>query len=176
MSIRIIDNFLSDEEYSTLKENMKSLRWEYSHNVTGEHGHTTKCEDKYDWQMVHYFYLHPFNISDQYNIVNSIIQKINPIVLYRAKMNLNPVTSEHIEHGFHTDSYPVEHAKKFKTAVYYINTNNGYTKFDNGEEVKSQANRLVIFPGDMLHTGSTCTDQKNRLVLNLMYLEGDPIA
>jgi len=28
----------------------------------------------------------------------------------------------------------------------------------------------------MKHTGSTCTNTKNRQVLNLMFIEGDPVA
>lgn len=176
MSIRIIDNFLSDEEFSSVEQGLKSLPWAYSDRVSGPDDKQVSCDPKYDWQMVHYFYEHPFNISDHVNVIGPVINKINPILIYRAKLNLNPVTSEHIEHGYHLDFEPEEFSNKFMSAVYYINTNNGYTKFDNGDTVKSEANRLVIFPTTVKHTGSTCTDEKNRMVLNLMYVEGYPIA
>ena len=36
-----------------------------------------------------------------------------------------------------------------------MNTNNGYTKFETGEQVQSVENRLVTFSNHVQHTGST---------------------
>ena len=55
------------------------------------------------------------------------------------------------------------------TSILHINTNNGYTKFENGEVVKSVRNRLVTFPAHLKHTGSTCTDKQYRCVINVNY-------
>ena len=52
-----------------------------------------------------------------------------------------------------------------------MNTNNGYTKFEDGTTVKSEANRMVTFPASMRHLGTTCTDQKIRVVINFNYLK-----
>lgn len=58
----------------------------------------------------------------------------------------------------------------WKTAIFYINTNNGYTKFNIKKKiVKSKANRLVKFPAKIKHTGTTCTDKDERIVLNINY-------
>ena len=45
----------------------------------------------------------------------------------------------------------------------------GYTEFKDGTIIESAENRLVIFPSDMRHTGTTCTNAKNRIVVNINY-------
>jgi len=57
-----------------------------------------------------------------------------------------------------------------KTSIYYFNTNNGYTLFKDGKKIDSVQNRLITFPSSMEHTGTTCTDQPFRLVLNMNYI------
>ena len=50
-----------------------------------------------------------------------------------------------------------------------MNTNNGYTKFENGTKVESVANRMLTFSANMKHTGTSCTDEKRRIVINFNY-------
>jgi len=42
-------------------------------------------------------------------------------------------------------------------------------KIDGWEIIKSEKNRLVIFPANVKHTGTTCTDKDERIVLNINY-------
>ena len=51
-----------------------------------------------------------------------------------------------------------------------MNTNNGYTEFENGVKIESVANRLITFPAGMKHRGTSCTDKKIRVVINFNYL------
>ena len=53
-----------------------------------------------------------------------------------------------------------------------MNTNNGYTTFKDGTKVDSVANRMIIFDSELDHTGTTCTDQKSRVIINFNFLEG----
>ena len=57
---------------------------------------------------------------------------------------------------------------KSKTAVYYVNSNDGYTKFE-GNKIESVANRMIVFDSRINHTGTTCTNTKRRLVINFNY-------
>ena len=66
--------------------------------------------------------------------------------------------------GYHIDTL------NKKTAILYVNTNNGGTKFKNGKFVKSLENRVVVFDSNMEHTGVTCTNQQRRIVVNFNYL------
>ena len=94
--------------------------------------------------------------------------KLNCKVLIKIKLNLNPRRSTIMEHGFHVDN----DLPKAKTAVLYFNDNNGYTLFEKtGEKVYSKENRIVIFDNHLKHTGTTCTDKKRRVVMNINFYE-----
>ena len=58
------------------------------------------------------------------------------------------------------------------SAIYFVNSNNGYTYFKTDEliQVENIKNRLVIFPNGLLHSGTTCTDAKARVVINFNYI------
>ena len=58
----------------------------------------------------------------------------------------------------------------YTTAIFYVNSNNGYTEFENGAIVESEENRMVVFPAEMKHRGTSCTDKKIRVVINFNYL------
>ena len=85
----------------------------------------------------------------------------------RIKANVHARTHKIIEHGLHIDFQHPE----METAIYYVNTNNGYTMFENGTKVESVANRLVVFPTEMFHSGTTCTDEPRRVVINFNYVQ-----
>ena len=77
-----------------------------------------------------------------------------------------------IEHGFHhdvTDSefHPIK--DHMKTSIFYMNTCDGYTKFEDGTVVESVANRFVTFPNHTEHTGTTTSNSDYRLVINFNY-------
>ena len=83
-------------------------------------------------------------------------------------MNLRPITDEPSQSPYHQDQ---SKNPNHKIAIYYINTNNGYTIFEhNKQKVESIANRLVMFHGSLVHAGCSTTNQKRRVVLNLNYL------
>lgn len=66
--------------------------------------------------------------------------------------------------GLHNDhGYDFE----YTTMIYYINTTNGGTYFENGETVQSKSNRLVVFNGHLLHRHIYQTDEKARVATNI---------
>jgi len=77
-------------------------------------------------------------------------------------------TQDHFTCNFHTDV--TNDYKNSKTAVFYLNNNNGYTLFKKGKrKVESVANRIVIFDAKEEHTTVTQTDTNIRVVLNLNF-------
>ena len=169
-NVNLYDNFLPQEDFNELVENCKDVEWKLVDNVVdGKDGKEQKI-NKHDWQFEHHFYELPFHSSNTVSKIGKLINKVNPFILFRAKMNLNPNTETIIEHGFHKDIWSDVEAEKLMSAVYYINSNDGYTKFEDDSIVESVANRLVTFPTSIMHTGSTCTDVRYRQVLNLMYI------
>ena len=83
-------------------------------------------------------------------------------------MNLRPITDEPSQSPYHQDQ---SKNPNHKIAIYYINTNNGYTIFEhNKQQIQSIQNRLIIFDGHLRHAGVSTTDTKRREVLNLNYI------
>jgi hypothetical protein len=103
--------------------------------------------------------------SDYFKIFEPIFIKLNAKILHKCKLNLTTKQKKITNFDFHTDV----DIKNSKTAVYYINSNNGYTIFENKKKVYSKENRIVIFNSSLKHAGSTHTDENIRLVLNINY-------
>ena len=92
-------------------------------------------------------------------------QKLNITRLYRIKANLRLRSFfNRSGGGYHIDPYDCSH-----TSIYYINTNNGYTKFKNGAKIKSVENRMVVFSSHLEHQGYACSDKLKRVVVNFNY-------
>ena len=58
-------------------------------------------------------------------------------------------------------------------AIYYVNSNDGYTEFEDGTRIETIENRLLVFDSSLWHTGSTCTNAKVRCVINFNYFPED---
>ena len=170
--MEIIDNFLDDETHKFIKEFMTGPNFTWYYNNSKVYDHVENNDDKLnDFQFTHVFYdaqKYNYVINSQYfkSIVMPICDKIKPIALLRAKANLTTITNESIISDWHTDLGMDKH----KTAIYYVNTNNGKTCFKDGFEVDSVENRLVMFDGNMIHAGSSSTDTKIRCVINLNFI------
>lgn len=125
-----------------------------------------KSEDfLYNFQFTHKFY-EMGKSSSYFFLMEPLLEFINPISIVRIKSNFLPVTKKIIKFAHHRDYDNFSG----KSAVFYLNTNNGYTFFkDIDVKVESVENRLLIFDSDLLHSGTTCTDEKYRLLINLNY-------
>ncbi len=96
------------------------------------------------------------------DLVDPILKKINPTKIYRIKANLTVGRNNPECTSFHIDS-----SNLGLTGIYYVNTCNGYTLFEESKiKVESVANRMLIFDNKLRHTGVTCTDSKFRVVIN----------
>ena len=160
------DNFLNDIYFQGLVKEFTSdlLPWYLQHHVSIENdGHI---------QMTHNIYKDSRPTSNAFDLMMPLIKQLNICALIRIKLNLLYRTEKTLEHGWHID---ISDAPKIaKTAVLYLNTNNGYTKFEDGTKVESIANRIVIFPNNLKHTGATNTcETPYRLVLNIDYMESE---
>ena len=113
------------------------------------------------------FYDKSLGPDSQFFLMEIFLRRLGVRDLYRIKANLNPRTFFHRKTGYHVD---LEESGPHQTAVYYVNSNNGYTEFKKGGKVKSVANRMVIFDSKLEHQGVTTTDQKARVVINFNYV------
>lgn len=169
--IKVIDNFLIDSEFNYLK-NVVYRNYEFPWRYTGvcnTEWHTVNdvCDDKFNFQFAHVLYNQNVPQSDFFYLLNPFFNQLKIRSLIQAKFNFTPVTNKIIEHCFHIDV--VDESYDSTTAVYYLNTCDGYTLFETGEKVESIENRIVLFPATKKHTGTTCTNVQGRYVLNINY-------
>ena len=127
-------------------------------------------------QLCHGFYDRHSPCGETIEIIYPILQKIQPVVILRIKANLLMRRDTIIESNMHNDVVDIDryvNADFLRTSIFYLNTCDGYTKFENGDKVQSVANRFASFPQSLKHCGSTCTDQPFRSVINFNYVPGD---
>ena len=168
--IEVIDNFLDMESYGNMQRALtdEKFPWTFNNCITNS------TETDSVGQFVHLLYKPNFGIDSQWFkfFIPALGNKLcgnRTRFLLSAKMNLNPRQGRNIRLGdYHTDcNIP---GGSHKTAIYYYNTNNGYTEFETGEKVESVANRVVVFDGNTKHVGHACTDQQVRILININYL------
>lgn len=124
---------------------------------------TLTCAPLDDYQLVHMIYTNWTYVSPLK--ITPFFEELGAHAIVRCKANLNPRTSEIVKHSFHRD-FPFD----CKTAVFYLNTCDGYTEFEEcGTRVESVAGRVAIFPSHLHHTGTSTTNDKKRIVINTNY-------
>ena len=180
MRFEVIDNFLDDNDFLSLQETMSDhfFPW-YFNEYSIKYAEAEN--DPYDFQFLHIFYQmneelgHLEVNSEKCDILNPVLKKLDCLHLIRAKANLRTIYKDEQEnhpHYFHTDQWHPTWQIPTITAIFYINTNNGYTVFkDNQEKVGCVANRLVKFDTRMEHSAVGSTDSKTRIVINFNYIE-----
>ena len=188
---KIIDNFLSDAEFTELENNILPIfsgpstegriTWRYiSQQVTSaappepnrfkDVTNIELVDPEHDWYFTHIIWSGTFQ-SPQSISVGPLVNKINPLALYRINVNFTSQQPERIGRSvFHKDylgDAPVRNA--MTTSIFYMNTTNGPTILEDGTEIECRANRLVSYPAETYHAGVLCTDQPYRIIINLNY-------
>jgi hypothetical protein len=160
--IRVKDNYLSEKDHQSLYNGITSPYFPLFFNSFKTFEDDPDLED---FQFVHSFYDSFSRNSNAFSLLDPLLKKVNPQSLVRIKLNLNPYSQKLIVGTYHQDQ-----PFKCKAAIYYLNTNNGYTLFKKREKkIKSVKNRIIFFDANETHLGTNSTDCKNRLVLNLNY-------
>ena len=162
MNYEIIDNYLPKDKHAALVGMIENREFEWyfiKGIITANDGS--------------YMFNHRFYNSDNgaiqeskwFTMVNELLlTSLNYTKLFRVKCNL--YTQQKSPPGlWHSD-----HTFFHKTAIYYINTNNGYTELENGKRIESVANRLCILKEPIAHRIINQTDTPLRSNINITYL------
>ena len=165
--MKVIDDFLYEQDFKDLEDYIlgPAVHWKYNPFKVKQ------SEDTDSFQFVHVvFEPTRFPVSIERSMVAcdpifaTLTKRHQFDIMHRVKINLTPRTVEHNYTAWHTDT-----KQHNKTAIFYVNTNNGFTRFKDGTKVMSKANRMVIFDAQTEHSGVTCTDEKVRVVININY-------
>ena len=178
--IKIEDNFLGQEKFDEIQcivnptPPTTTIPWffryrYYAMDDTRENHSRVNELDKF--QFTHIFYDYFKVNSPNFNILSPILHILDPVSITKIRANLLTRLPTLIENTFHTDmeNLQEEKLKHWTTSIFYVNTNDGYTVFEDGTKVESVANRMVTFPANMKHTGTSCTDKQTRIIINFNY-------
>ena len=157
----IKDDFLTMEEFDQLDSiiNNPFFPWFYQTVQTWD-------DDPF---FCHTLYHADEPQSEFYRPVQTIFKKyMKWTSMYRLNVNFCTKGSTS---NFHTDTNGKDNEEVMTTSIFYLNTNNGYTEFEDGSTVDSVQNRLVTFPTNTSHKVVGQTDTDKRIVLNFNYIK-----
>ena len=163
--MEIVDNVLSEKTFNNIVNytcNNNDFPWNLVQN-----GVSIPGDGKY--QFIHEFKSETGVMSPYNYLLRNLYLRLGVNTLWRCKMNLKIKTKKtHVFYPFHTDFTTLQ--VPFTTVVFYLNTNNGYTLFEDGTKVDSVANRMVMFNGNTKHTSASHTEgDRFRFVLNINF-------
>ena len=159
-NLKIIPNHLKYYTFTELKNTIadKNFRWYFSQS-SGE-------PEQYS-NLLYYDHEFSEDVTPKLKrILATICFQLGAIAVLRININSTPRNAP--EQTWHTDWVI---STQSKTCVLYLNDNDGYTEFETGEKVVSQANTAVIFDTNLKHRGVPATNVDRRLVLNVSYFE-----
>lgn len=172
--MQIVNDVLTNEESRQLEDLLFGARfpWNWCPRIISTDPNSRS-------QFTHTFYQYGQPQSEHYHdyVIQRLITKLNAAALIKIKANMQQKTDEIVEHQAHIDhQFP-----NAKTAIYYVNTCNGYTCWDtphvydnatvtwSNSKRFSNRNTMAIFDSELQHFGTTCTDAAARCVINFNY-------
>ncbi len=159
--MKISDNFLNKKDFDTLKNAIISQTFPWYYN-------DSKSEEKdNNFQFIHIFFWENKILSPFWNCIAPILDQLKAKKIIRVKANLTTKKDYLMKSKMHIDT----NIDNSITSVFYVNTNNGATLFEDGNESKSKENRIVTFDSKKKHCGIDATDKDIRIVINFNYLK-----
>jgi len=178
---KIIDNVFSPEQFEDLAGYVEhsGFQWYHSDSVAYDEQNESPSEEdeltfnvpltdnqkEYNFMFGHSVFAdYEIGSTEVWNLILPIFNIASIKSLIRCKINSYPKTHELVHHKDHLD-YSFEH----KGAILYINSNDGLTVLQDGTEIESVANRLLLFNPSEPHHSTTCTNANRRMNINFNY-------
>ena len=158
--VEVKDNFLDKDTLVKIQKVVLADFFPYYYN-----DYKVEKRDQ-NFQFTHILFKSYYNQSNYFPNFVTILDQLKCKSLVRMKLNLTPRVEHITPFNYHVD---IQDNLDCKTAVFYLNTTNGMTLFKTGETIKGIENRIVIFNSGLKHAGTSHTDKKVRLVLNINY-------
>lgn len=158
VSVKVVDDFLPERLLRQITSVVLSdqFPWYYNQYILTD-------DSASGWQLTHTFVRDGKVNSTWMALLDPFLLRLGNPLITRAKLNLNYSECGHRRSGLHIDSIDQT------TSVFYLNTTNGGTEFEDGTTVAGVKNRMVTFDSNLQHTGIAHTGDGPRVVLNLNY-------
>jgi len=169
--LEIHKNYLSKKDFKNISELVVSNYFPYYYQ-----DYQVKLKKHPEQQYFSHTVMMDGKMNSNYyeKLIIPFAVKLNIKDLIQVGINFTVNQNKAVISDWHTDAineFKKRKIKKGKTAIYYVNTNNGFTEFKTGEKVNSIANQFVIFDKDLKHRAIQQTDTKYRIVINFNYTE-----
>jgi hypothetical protein len=177
--IKIKDNVLTKEVHEKIVHTVVSGSLPLQMSPVVKNSPTAEPEQlTNNLQFSHMFYKNYGPQSNFGSLISPLLDILKPLAIVRIKLNITPPTEKIYQYLLHYDmtdklSWKEEFVKPYDqclNAIYYLNTNDGYTIFEDGYKVPSVENRLAIFSNTLKHAGTTCTNTYWRGVINFCFI------
>ena len=179
--IQVVDNFVDDEYYDQLKTTVTGnwQSWFYQPNIVGEFWGPAKL-GKHGFNC--WVIEQPNTFVDKYvaGLLTPLFSKMTAFceceTILRSRLDMT------LYEAFNNKCYPhIDDIQPHIATIYYFNDSDGKTVIYNEEydkekgmpreltiqeEIEPKANRLLVFDGKYIHTGSTPSKHNNRIILN----------
>lgn len=162
--IKVQDNFLDEAYFKHLSDIVCGDRFNWHAN---EYSDYKDDPNDTNIQFTHVFMFQGY-VGESADLIRDFLVKINPLAVNRVKANLLVRTEKPVQQNFHID---IEETKKNTSGILYLNTNNGYTLFEDGTKVECVANRFLSFPGPTRHCAVGQTDTPFRTIINANWVD-----
>ena len=163
--MQVIPNFIEDKQVQEDIKNTLIKTREFPYHYVD---HVADQSDDSDFYFVHYLFKKENDMpvcSPMFiRILSPILGRLKFNYLMRTKVNLYTKKSEFIQTDMHIDN-TIPHM----VGLYSVNTNNGYTLFEDGTRIESVENQMVIFDGSRKHCSVAQTDTHVRVNININF-------
>ena len=162
MKYEVIDNFLDKEYFDSLVTFFfdDQMPWRMITDFVEKNEIQNKL-----FLMWHEIYSSWMPRSPAFDKIFPLLKKLEANHLLRIKANLYPSSEILQEHIMHVD-FDYSHC----TALFSLNTCDGYTKLKDGTKINSVANRVLLFDASEEHCSTTTTNDLARFNININYL------
>jgi hypothetical protein len=170
MFFKIIDKFLSEEDFSEIKSFFifNKLPWYFNKE-------DVSIDDNQPLQNKNGFFYHSIYNNWQFEgnypkQLQNIFLKLNMFAPINIRANLNFRDIDCVASKWHCDYEGLNS----KTAIFYLNTNNGKTLLKINKKiipVDSIENRMLIFNSEIKHMSKYQDDVHKRYLININYIE-----
>ena len=157
--MNIYKNFLPNEDINFINKIMTSDSFPWYFRPT-----QVKNSLKDTPFLSHTFFYNGNKNSEFFFFIEPILKKlkIKNILNIRANLSLRGL----FYCAWHVDDFTKN--LKHNTAIFYLNTNNGYTEFKDSK-IKCQKNKIIVFEANKEHRAVGQTDKPTRMVINFNY-------
>jgi len=172
MIIKIIKNFVNKTYHKEVHDLLNGISFPWYYNSDISYGND-KDKSLYNFGFSHIFldesgFRKSLETSFIKPLLFNIMDVVNSYTIIRARADMTMASPNNHQHAPHVDFF-----YKNISTIFYVNDSDGDTILYKNKKVFKKItpvkNLLLVFDGDILHTGCSPTKYKNRILINSNY-------